>query len=89
MATTYEKNLMRQWGENLEKTRIERGFSGPGGRRLLADSARFTVPTIYRIEKGQRFPSESTKLRLAAILRVPVGDLFPYGQLPPTYQEVA
>jgi transcriptional regulator with XRE-family HTH domain len=68
----------------LEDPALPRGGT-PGDYARRIDQS-----TISRIEKGQHWPSEDMKRRLAAALDQPIGTLFSYpDDVPPLPQAVA
>lgn len=79
MTPSDETALRKAWGTKVRDRRTARGLSQAG----LAELTGLRIPTIWRIEVGQRYPSERVKHLIAGALSVPVGDLFPYSPTPP------
>lgn len=83
MAHSDEEHLQAAWGKSLKARREAMGLS----QHQLAQVTGMRDTTIWRIEKGQRFPSERAKRLLAGALRVSIGELFPYSPTPPPVPE--
>ena len=72
MASTEEK-LLKDFGKNLQKLRIERGFS----TRKFVDEADISKSMLYRLEAGLTNPTLITILKLAEALQVDLNKLAP------------
>lgn len=79
MHTNDDEQLKIAWGESLSRSRIAAEMS----QAELATRTGLRIPTIWRIENGKRYPSESVKRKLAGALRRSIGELFPYAPTPP------
>ncbi len=64
--------------QELTRIRNERGWS----QQRLADESGVNKATINQIERGRRSPNVDTLAKLAAALRVEIGDFFPKAQAP-------
>lgn len=71
MDQAREKELMKQFGENLRNARNKRNLSV----RALADLAEMDYTNISNIENGQSNPSITTVIFLAEALGVSPDDL--------------
>jgi transcriptional regulator with XRE-family HTH domain len=72
MASADEK-MLKDFGKNLQKLRIERGFS----TRKFVDEADISKSMLYRLEAGLTNPTLTTLLKLADALQVDLGKLSP------------
>jgi transcriptional regulator with XRE-family HTH domain len=70
MGTSDDK-LLKDFGKNLKKLRIERGFS----TRKFAIEADISTSSLARLEAGQTNPSLTTLLKLADALKVDLNKL--------------
>jgi len=70
MASTEEK-LLKEFGKNLKKLRIEKGFS----TRKFALEADLSNSSLYRLETGLTNPTLTTLLKLAEALQVDLNKL--------------
>jgi transcriptional regulator with XRE-family HTH domain len=70
MGTSDDK-LLKDFGKNLKKLRIERGFS----TRKFAIEADISTSSLARLEAGQTNPSLATLLKLADALKVDLNKL--------------
>jgi transcriptional regulator with XRE-family HTH domain len=70
MASAEEK-LLKEFGKNLQKLRIEKGFS----TRKFVNEADLSKSSLYRLEAGLTNPSLITLLKLADALQVDLNKL--------------
>ncbi len=75
-----DEELRRAWGKSLSAAMKARGGLS---QRAVADLCGVEQPTISRIARGERFPSERMKRLLAGALRLSIPELFPYSPTPP------
>lgn len=66
--------LYRHWGSRVHARREAIDMT----QRQLAAAVEVSQQTISNIEHGIRRPSDAVRVRIAAVLGVPVGELFPY-----------
>lgn len=69
---------MNEVGKELKRLRLKKGWT----QAQLAVYAESSQPTVNQIESGVRNPSTRTLEKLAGVLEVEVGDLFPKAQAP-------
>lgn len=70
MATKTDK-LLKDFGKNLQRLRIEKGFS----TRKFADEAEISPSTLGRLEAGETNPTLTTLLKLGEALGVDLNRL--------------
>lgn len=70
MATKADK-ILKEFGKNLQKLRIEKGFS----TRKFADEAEISASTLGRLEAGETNPTLTTLLKLGEALGVDLNRL--------------
>lgn len=70
MATKPEK-ILKEFGKNLQRLRIEKGFS----TRKFADEAEISASTLGRLEAGETNPTLTTLLKLGEALGVDLNRL--------------
>ncbi len=71
---------MNHVGQEIRRLREVRGWS----QAQLAVYAGSSQPTVNQIETGKRNPSTATLQKLAGALEVPVSELFPKAEAPPS-----
>lgn len=69
---------MKTLGENITTARNKLGYT----QRHLAELLNVAPQTVYRWEKGDRFPKDKDKQRLAALLNITVAQLIGETDLP-------
>jgi transcriptional regulator with XRE-family HTH domain len=72
MATKSDK-ILKEFGKNLQKLRIEKGFS----TRKFADEADISASSLGRLEAGLTNPTFTTLLKVAEALGVDLNKLVP------------
>lgn len=70
MAAKADK-ILKEFGKNLQKLRIEKGFS----TRKFADEAEISASTLGRLEAGETNPTLTTLLKLGEALGVDLNRL--------------
>ena len=68
-----EDKLLKEFGKNLKKMRVEKGFS----TRKFAIEADIAASSLGRLEAGLTNPSLTTLLKLADALQVDLNKLVP------------
>lgn len=69
-----EKDVIKRFGEEVRKTRKERGLS----QEELAGAIEMDLTSINEIEQGHRSPKLITIYKIAKALKVPAKDLLPF-----------
>lgn len=69
----------RQFGEYLQRLRKARGFT----QERLAELCDLTPEHVSGIERGRRYPSMKTLLRMAEILRISLSEAFRFQEPKP------
>ena len=72
MATKTDK-ILKDFGKNLQKLRIEKGFS----TRKFAYEADISASSLGRLEAGLSNPTLTTLLKIAEALKVDLNELDP------------
>ena len=72
MATNQEK-ILKEFGKNLKKLRVERGYS----TRKFANEAEISDSALARLETGATNPTLITLLKIAEALQVDLNTLMP------------
>jgi transcriptional regulator with XRE-family HTH domain len=70
MATKTDK-ILKEFGQNLQRLRIEKGFS----TRKFADEADISHSSLGRLEAGESNPTLTTLLKLGEALGVDLNRL--------------
>jgi DNA-binding XRE family transcriptional regulator len=68
------ETLRQEWGQRLRTHRERSGLT----QKELGKAARVSQTTIASLEAGWGTCSDKTKVRLAEVLGVEVGDVFPW-----------
>jgi len=67
-----------RWGRNIAEARRRLGMSQTELGDAIPLRNKMSAHTVSRWERGVTVPSDENRIRLAEILGVPAGDLFPY-----------
>ena len=70
--TTEEQDILLDFGNNLRKLRIEKGFS----QEKFADLTQLDRTYVSGLERGKRNPSYLILLKIAKSLNISIKDLF-------------
>jgi DNA-binding XRE family transcriptional regulator len=68
------ETLRQEWGQRLHTHRERAGLT----QVQLAKAAKISQTTVSLLEAGTATVSDKTKVRLAEVLGVEVGDVFPW-----------
>lgn len=72
MTSSVEDKQLKAFGKRLAEIRKSRGLT----QQELAEMLEVSLVSVAYLETGKRWPRLVTLHRIAACLKVPVGDLF-------------
>lgn len=78
-----------QWGRNIAEARRRAGLSQTDLGNAIPLRNKIAAHTVSRWERSVLIPSDANRVRLAEILGVPAGELFPYPDGPKDGEKAA